>query len=109
VAELAPDAIYALLNWQAVPFIHSVFRARLGIPFIFHFKESPFTAIQAGYWPALRELVLGADGLVFSSAESRSWFEQAVGRPLGANSLRTRLIDGYLTGIGLSPPSPARP
>ena len=54
VKELKPDVIYALLNWQAVPFAHEVLRADLGIPFIWHFKEGPWLCLEHG--------TLAADG-----------------------------------------------
>jgi len=95
IAELQPDVIYGLLNWPALPFLHRVFRLRPpGVPFVFHFKESPFTAMQAGYWPALRELILAADGRVFCSEEERDWFEMALGRRLADS--RTHVLDGDL-------------
>lgn len=95
IADLRPDVIYGLLNWPAIPFLHQVFQQRPpGVPFVFHFKESPFTAMQAGYWPALRELVLDADGRIFSSEEERDWFELALGRSLAGH--RTHVLDGDL-------------
>ena len=32
VRRIQPDVIYALLNWQAVPFVHSVLGQNPGIP-----------------------------------------------------------------------------
>ena len=80
--EAAPDVIYALLNWQALPFIHEVFRynqRHLGIPFVFHFKESPMMAQRAGLWSELHTLVTQSWGRIFASAELREWFELYLG------------------------------
>jgi hypothetical protein len=66
VRRLRPDVIYALLNWRAVPFAHAVLSARLGVPFVWHFKESPFRCIARGTWPQLVDLVSGADAAVLS-------------------------------------------
>lgn len=85
VAALRPDVIYAQLGWNAVPFLHELLvRNRRGprVPYVFHFKESPFAAIRAGYWPQLRELVLGADGRVFAGEAARDWFAAALRTPL---------------------------
>lgn len=80
VRRLRPDVIYALLNWQTVPWVHHVWRenaARLGVPFVWHFKEGPFICLQKGTWPELAELHHRADGRIYSSPELRDWFETA--------------------------------
>jgi glycosyltransferase involved in cell wall biosynthesis len=80
VAKIRPDVVYALLGWNAVPFLHQVLirnRATARVPFVLHFKESPFAALRAGYWPRLYDLVTGADGRLFASVELRDWFETA--------------------------------
>lgn len=92
-----PDVIYALLNWQALPFLHQVLdhnRRHWHAPFVFHFKESPFFAQRAGYWPLLRDLVLGADARVYSSPELLDWFATAI--PESAALPDTVAIDGDL-------------
>ncbi|MFD8339067.1 glycosyltransferase [Streptomyces solisilvae] len=94
IDEIAPDVVYALLNWNALPFIHEVFTRRPSVPFVFHFKESPFAAIRAGYWSALRELVLESEGRIFSSEEERDWFSIALGTDL--SDCRTLVLDGDL-------------
>lgn len=48
VAEIQPDVIYALLNWQAVPFACEILRGNPGIPFVWHFKEGPFICLEKG-------------------------------------------------------------
>ncbi|MDQ4045555.1 MAG: glycosyltransferase family 2 protein [Chloroflexota bacterium] len=93
VKRLQPDVIYALLNWQAVPFAHHVLTANPGIPFIWHFKEGPFICLEQGMWPQLVELTQRADGLVFSSVEMGDWFATVVP---GARDQRTLVLDGDL-------------
>jgi hypothetical protein len=78
VRRLRPDVIYALLNWHAVPFAHEVLRARLGIPFVWHFKEGPFFCRERGTWPQLVDLHVESDGQIYASAELRDWFAALV-------------------------------
>jgi hypothetical protein len=75
VRELQPDVIYALLNWQAVPFAHQVLLDNPGVPFIWHFKEGPFICLEKDTWPQLIELYTRADGRIYCSPEMRAWFE----------------------------------
>jgi hypothetical protein len=92
-----PDVIYGLLNWQALPFLHRVLehnRRHWQAPFVFHFKESPFFAQRAGYWPLLRDLVLAADARVYSSPELLDWFATAI--PESRGLPRTVAVDGDL-------------
>lgn len=89
-----PDVLYALLSWRAVPLAHAVLEADLGIPMVFHFKESPSASIANGTWPQLSSLVARADGVVLSSDEEREWFELAVPGAMG--SARTLVLDGDL-------------
>ncbi|MDQ3865529.1 MAG: glycosyltransferase [Actinomycetota bacterium] len=74
VERLRPDVIYALLNWQAVPFAHHVLEENPGVPFVWHFKEGPFISIEKGNWRELVELYSRADGAVYSSPEVEEWF-----------------------------------
>lgn len=74
VAEIDPDVVYALLNWQAVPFVHHVLSAVPAVPFVWHFKEGPFICLEKGTWPQLLELYQRCDGQVYSSPEMRDWF-----------------------------------
>ena len=78
VRRLQPDVIYALLNWQAVPFAHEVMRANPGVPFVWHFKEGPFVCLEQGIWPELVSLYRLSDGRIYSSPEMRAWFESIV-------------------------------
>lgn len=47
IRALQPDIIYALLNWQAVPFVHEILQADFGIPFVWHFKEGPWLCLSS--------------------------------------------------------------
>ncbi len=77
VRRLRPDVIYALLNWQAVPFAHEVLGAGLGIPFVWHFKEGPFFCLERGTWPQLVDLYRRSDGQIYATEEARDWFRMA--------------------------------
>ncbi len=72
--KIQPDVIYALLNWQAVPFAHQVMAQNPAIPFIWHFKEGPFICREKGTWGELLDLYSYADGRIYSSPEMRDWF-----------------------------------
>ncbi len=78
VRRIRPDVIYALLNWQAVPFARSVQDANPGIPFVWHVKEGPFICIEKGTWDDLVALHRGADGQIFCSDEMRDWYATAI-------------------------------
>jgi glycosyltransferase involved in cell wall biosynthesis len=80
VQQLQPDVMYALLNWQAVPFAHEVLMNNPGVPFIWHFKEGPFICLEKGTWPKLIDLYTHADGQIYSSPEMRDWFNTVVPR-----------------------------
>ncbi len=92
--RLRPDVIYALLNWRAVPFAHEVFRAARGVPFIWHFKESPQRSILRGEWPLLADLVAGADACLVATEEERRWFGLALPRRVDPD--RLGVLDGDL-------------
>jgi glycosyltransferase involved in cell wall biosynthesis len=94
VAAIRPDLVYALLNWQAVPFAAAVRRAAPHVPFVWHFKEGPFICLEKGMWDDLVELVSTADGVIHSSAEMRDWFETVV--PGAQPPERTLVLDGDL-------------
>ncbi|MFZ6182197.1 glycosyltransferase family 2 protein [Nannocystis pusilla] len=94
IRALRPDVIYALLNWQAVPFAREVLAANTGVPFVWHFKEGPFICREKGTWPALMDLHTRADGLVYSSPEMREWFATVI--PASAASIPSRVVDGDL-------------
>ncbi len=78
VAEIRPDVVYALLNWQAVPFVHRVLSSVVDVPFVWHFKEGPFICLEKGTWPQLVDLYRLSDGQVYSSPEMQDWFATVV-------------------------------
>ncbi len=94
IARIKPDIIYALLNWQAVPFAHEVLTATPGIPFVWHFKEGPFICMEKGTWPHLIDLFQLADGRIFTSPEMRDWFDTVV--PGLSTSRPSHVLDGDL-------------
>jgi glycosyltransferase involved in cell wall biosynthesis len=95
IDEVRPDVVYALLNWQAVPFAHEVLQAVKGrIPFVWHFKEGPFICLEKGSWPQLVDLHVQADGQIFSSPEMRDWFDTVV--PGLSRQKPTHVLDGDL-------------
>lgn len=94
VAKIKPDVIYALLNWQAVPFVHRVMKENPGIPFVWHFKEGPFICIEKGTWQLLTEIEYCSDGKIYSSPEMRDWFRTVL--PAGADCGLTYVLDGDL-------------
>jgi len=76
VKEIKPDVIYALLNFSAVPLAHEVLVHNPGIPFVWHFKESPFYCRQLGTWNQLIDLYQKSDGQIYINEETKLWFEQ---------------------------------
>ena len=93
VRRLRPDVVYALLNWQTIAFAHEVLDADLGVPFVWHFKEGPFFALEHGLWPRLVDLHTRSDGVVYSSPELRTWFAAMVPASAARPSL---VVDGDL-------------
>lgn len=94
VRRLRPDVIYALLNWQAVPFAYTVQSAVPEIPFVWHFKEGPFICLEQGTWSQLIDLYMRADGRIYCSEEMRDWFATVV--PELAHADRSIVLDGDL-------------
>jgi len=92
IEEIQPDVIYALLNWQAVPFAHEVLINNPGIPFVWHFKEGPFICLEKGTWNELIDLYSKSDGQIYSSPEMQDWFMQFL-PPEADNDL---VLDGDL-------------
>ncbi len=74
IERVKPDVIYALLNWQAIPFIHEVLRRNPGVPFVWHFKEGPFICYEKGLWDKLFDLYVHSDGVIYISPEMKEWF-----------------------------------
>ena len=94
IRRVRPDIIYALLNWQAVPFAHEVMATTPRIPFVWHFKEGPFICMEKGTWPLLVDLHRRADGQIFCSPEMRDWFDTVI--PGLSEDKPTHVLDGDL-------------
>jgi glycosyltransferase involved in cell wall biosynthesis len=94
VRRIRPDVIYALLNWQAISFAHHVLTRSPGIPFVWHFKESPQAALERGLWSQLVDLHLRSDAQVFTSREMRAWYDTIL--PGSSDSALSLTLDGDL-------------
>ena len=94
VRRLRPDVIYALLNWQAVPFAHHVLVENPGVPFVWHFKEGPFVCIEKGTWRELVDLYTRADGRIYTTPELRDWFRTVL--PPAVHDPLELVLDGDL-------------
>jgi len=94
VQKIQPDVIYALLNWQTVPFAYQILMENPGIPFVWHLKEGPWQCFEFDMWPRLVALQTRSDGQIYSSPEERDWFETAI--PGSVTGSRTLVIDGDL-------------
>jgi hypothetical protein len=94
VRQIQPDLIYAMLNWQAIPFLYDVMRANPGIPFVFHFKEDPFICQEKGTWSKLVYLIKNSDAQIFINQEAFEWFQIALDGTLDAST--TYILDGDL-------------
>ena len=92
--RLQPDVIYALLNWQAVPFAHQVLIDNPGVPFVWHFKEGPWACLEKGTWAQLVDLHTRSDGQIYSSPEQRDWFGTVV--PSCVSHSQSLVLDGDL-------------
>jgi glycosyltransferase involved in cell wall biosynthesis len=94
VRKLKPDVIYALLNWQAVPFVNAVLKELPDIPFIWHFKEGPFICLEKGTWPQLLEIYTKCDGQIYTSPEMQAWFDTLL--PGSSQNHPNLVLDGDL-------------
>ncbi len=94
IQTIQPDVIYALLNWQAVPFAHEVLMAKLDIPFVWHFKEGPFICLEKGTWSQLLDLYTRSDGQIYISPEMRDWFATIIPNTLTRQHIH--VLDGDL-------------
>jgi len=79
IETIRPDVIYALLNHPAVPLAHEVLQ-HTDIPFVWHFKESPFYCRQKGTWNQLIKLYENADGVIYIHELYKNWIEQTIRR-----------------------------
>jgi len=94
VGELAPDVVWAQLNWRAVPLAHAVQSAFPELPFVWTFKEAPQRSTVRGEWSLLAGLVCRADASLFATEEERDWFALALsGR---VDPARLGVLDGDL-------------
>jgi Glycosyl transferase family 2 len=94
VRDLAPDVVWAQLNWRAVPLALAVRRAFPDLPFVWHFKESPQRSRVRGEWPDLAELFLTADATLLATEEERAWVLDALPGRLDPD--RVGVLDGDL-------------
>jgi glycosyltransferase involved in cell wall biosynthesis len=94
VRGLAPDVVWAQLNWRAVQLAHAVRRAFPDLPFVLTFKEAPQRSIVRGEWSLLAELVTSADACLFCSEEERDWFALALAGRVDPG--RLGVLDGDL-------------
>lgn len=93
IKKIKPDIIYALLNWQAVPFVHEILQDNPSIPFVWHFKEGPFICLEKGMWNSLIEIYNKSDGQIYVSEEMRNWFRQFL---VSYDEKKTYVLDGDL-------------
>ena len=93
IKRIKPDIIYALLNWQAVPFAHEILTNNPGIPFVWNFKEGPFICLEKGTWNKLMALYTKSDGQIYTSQEMKDWFSAFL--PCFKNEL-SLILDGDL-------------
>jgi hypothetical protein len=94
VRALRPDVVWAQLNWRAVPLALAVRRAFPGLPFVWHFKESPQRSRVRGEWPLLAELFGTADASLVATEEERAWLLDALPGRLDPD--RIGVLDGDL-------------
>jgi hypothetical protein len=98
VRLLAPDVVWAQLNWRAVPLAVAVRRRFPELPFVWHFKESPQRSRIRGEWPMLAELFLTANATLLATEEEREWVLDALPGRLDAS--RVGVLDGDLPWSG---------
>ncbi len=92
IRTIAPDVIYALLNYHAVPLAHYVMTLGLNIPFVWHFKEGPFHCRQMGLLKEMSELYLNANGVIYINETLKQWYSQC----LHTNDSLSFILDGDL-------------
>jgi hypothetical protein len=66
-------------SWAGISFVYEILKENYSIPFVFHFKESPFMCQKYGTWNCLINLYRKSDGAVFINNETKIWYEQFVG------------------------------
>ena len=90
VSKIKPDIIYAQQDYRAVPFAHHVLVNNPGIPFVSHFKESPFHCRDNNMWRHLIDLYSISDGQIYTSLLMREWMQQYL---INSNKL-SYILDG---------------
>jgi hypothetical protein len=53
-------------------------KSKTGIPFVWHFKESPHEAMKIGLWDKLIDLYSYAEGKIFLNPEAKNFYEQFI-------------------------------
>lgn len=76
IQRIEPDVIYSLLNYPAIPLAYEVLSNNTGIPFIWHYKESPIYARHVGLWDELIHLYTKSDGQIYNNELTYEWFNQ---------------------------------
>jgi len=93
VKRIKPDIIYAQLNFWAIEFVHEIWKENPGIPFVWHFKESPlFARTTSDLWDKLMDLYTKSDGQIYNNELTREWFHIFV-NPQNKNEF---ILDGDL-------------
>ena len=80
VKKIKPDIIYALGNFDSILLAYTVLKAKLNIPFVWHFKEGPYFCMKYGLWKYLYELYKYSDGQIFINELIKTWYEQFLGK-----------------------------
>ncbi len=94
--EADPDVVYALLNVHALPLVHAVMEARIDVPVVFHFKESPQRALQLGLWRELDQILTRCAGQIFISQENLEWYGHHLPRAVRLDDDAVLVMDGDL-------------
>ncbi|GAC1359642.1 MAG: hypothetical protein NVSMB42_19010 [Herpetosiphon sp.] len=94
VRDVKPDVIYGMLNAYVIPQLSHVFTTLPEIPFVLHFKESQFIALENGTWPQLMHLLHASAGQIYISQENFDWFQLATDH--GLDPASALILDGDL-------------
>ncbi|MCD8178777.1 MAG: hypothetical protein LUE98_15740 [Tannerellaceae bacterium] len=82
IKEIAPDIIYGVSNISGVlsafKYLSKIRECLPHIPFVWHFKEGPFAAINSGVWQNLIYLYNEADGHIFLNELTKQWIGQFI-------------------------------
>ena len=94
--RIQPDVIYALLNWQAIPWIRQVLLEVPEVPLVFHFKEGPFICLEQVHdrWEPLIDIYEHCAGQIYCTPEHRDWMETVI--PGITQRVPTLILDGDL-------------